>query len=131
MNNRLHLGKEALDYYGFGLLGFGQNAGSYYSTELLNNTVDNGYIAAYLHMGLVVAVLLLGMWTYLAYVCEKKGNPFLTLAFVMLAVENIINSHLDSYKMLPFFCLLMNENDAFLNNEAAIYQFLPIPKKEP
>ena len=116
LNNRLRLGKEALGYYGLGLLSFGQTAGSYNSTELLNNTVDNGYIATYLQMGLVSALLLIGLWTYIAYICEKKGNPFLILVFVMIAVENIVNSHLGSYKMLPFFCMLMNENDPFLNN---------------
>ncbi len=127
LNNRLHLGKEALDFYGLGFLSFGQNAGSYNSVELLNNTVDNGYIAIYLQMGLVSALLLIGMWTYLAYICEKKKNPFLTLVFVMIAIESLVNSHLGSYKLLPFYCILMNENDVFLNaflNDGFSYRIL-------
>lgn len=130
LNNRLRLGKEALDYYGLGLLSFGKDAGSYNSTELLNNTVDNGYLSAYLQLGLISVILLIGIWTYLTYISEKKHNPFLTLAFVMIAIENIVNSHLVSYKMLPFFCLLLNENDYFLNLNNAVMHFLKNTKNK-
>lgn len=113
LNNRIRLGKEALDFYGIGLFGAGQFAGTYNSTVLANNTVDNGYIALFLQNGLIIGLLVVGIWTYLTYRAEKQGNIFLTIALVLLAVENLVNYHLGSYKLLPFFCLLMNRRDPF------------------
>ncbi len=113
-NNRLYLSKEAINFFGIGIIGAGKYAGTYNSVELVENTVDNGYISLFLQQGLIVAFVVIGIWCYLTYIAQKSGNKFLTLVFVVFAVENIVNTHLISYKMLPFFCILLNTKDKFI-----------------
>ncbi len=113
-NNRLNLAKAAVDFYGFHILGAGKLAGSYNSTVLANNTVDNGYVLLFIQQGIIAALLIIGLWTYVTYAVQRRGNGFLTLALLILAAENLVNAHLTSYKMLPFFCLLMNLDDPFV-----------------
>ena len=116
-NNRLRFAKEAIDFYGINILGAGKFAGTYNSTVLAENNVDNGYIALFLQNGIVIACIVIGFWMYLTYVAAKKGNAYLTLALVVLAVENLLNSYLGSYKVLPFFCILLNQQDPFVEGE--------------
>lgn len=113
-NNRLTLAHEALNYYGITLFGLGQDAGTY--NMLADNTVDNGYILIFIQLGMVLALIVIGVWSYLIKLSIKK-NKYLFLALFILAVENLINTHLYSYKMLPFFCILMNTSDVFLLSE--------------
>ena len=112
-NNRLRLAHEAIEYFGIGIIGAGKYAGSYQSTALLDNTVDNGYVSLFLQNGIIVGIIIVGLWTYLTYMSEKKNNTYLTFALVFLALENIVNSHLGSYKLLPYFCLFINNEDIF------------------
>lgn len=113
-SNRLRLAKEALTYYGIHLTGSGQNAASYNSTLLVDNTVDNGYISFFIQNGLIVGLLLVGIWTYITYLAVKNGDRYLILVLVMIAVENIINPHLGSYLFVPFLCIFVNKNDPFI-----------------
>lgn len=124
-SNRLRLAKEALNYYGIGLIGAGKNAATYNSTELIDNTVDNGYISFFIQNGIIVGVIVIAIWTYITFLAVKNSNRYLTLGLVMIAIENLINPHLGSYLLIPFFCIVMNKNDIFvIQKDYAITKFL-------
>lgn len=116
-NNRIRMASEAVKYYGVGLIGGGKDAGLYNSSSSINITVDNGYISSLVSEGLIITVVLIGIWMYLTYVADKKNNLYLLFVLILLALENIINTHLGSFKLIPFFCILVNENDVFLNED--------------
>lgn len=110
-NNRLTLAHDALEYYGITFFGLGKDAGTY--NMLSDNTVDNGYILMFIQLGIILAIVIIGIWSYLVKLSMEQ-NKYLLLVLLILAVENLINTHLYSYKMLPFFCILMNSDDIFL-----------------
>ena len=118
-NNRIRLANEAIRFYGISIIGAGKNAGLYNSATLANNTVDNGYIATLISGGIVVTVILIGIWTFLTYLAEKKHNKYLVLVLVMIAIENLVNTHIGSFKLLPFFCILINPEEPFLQEDFA------------
>ena len=113
-NNRIRMASEALRFYGIGLIGSGSKAVLYSSDSLLNITLDNGYINVLIGDGLVVFLVLIAIWTYITFIAEKQRNKYLLLVLCLLAVENLINAHLGSFKFIPFFCILANPNDPFL-----------------
>lgn len=113
-NNRIRMASEALRFYGIGLVGSGRKAVLYSSESLLNITLDNGYINVLIGDGLVVFLVLIVIWTYITFIAEKQRNKYLLLVLCLIAVENLINSHLGSFKLIPFFCILVNPNDSFL-----------------
>lgn len=106
-NNRIEFAHKALKHYGIKLIGSGKN--------LVGNTVDNGYLNTMLINGVIVCVLLIGIWTYITWIAEKKNNRYLVFILVILAFENLINTHLESFKLIPLFCILVNPNDPFLD----------------
>ncbi len=110
---------RALAYYnGISLLGYGDSAATRDVLEsALNvdyNTVDNGYIFMLLQRGWLIGILIILAYCYILYIAKKRNNPYLFVAMLMLGLENIVNSHLTSYKVLPFLCTLINTNDVFL-----------------
>lgn len=113
-NNRISQANEAIKYFGVGILGAGKNAGLYSSISSNAFTIDNGYICIMISEGVGILLILIGIWTYLIYLAEKHNNKYMVLVLVILALENIINTHLGSFKLIPFFCILLNENDDFL-----------------
>ena len=117
LSNRVRLSNEALSFYGIHLLGAGQYAGTYNSTVLVNNTVDNGYISFFIQNGLIVGVIVVGIWTYLSYSAIKSKNRYLSLTLVMIAIENIVNPHLGSHLLIPYFCILANIKDPFVGDQ--------------
>lgn len=110
-NNRISLGHEALKYYSITLFGSGANAATY--DFLSNNTVDNGYLALLIQRGIILSVCIVGIWTYLCRVCLKKSS-YMAIVIILFAVENLINAHFLSYKMIPCYCILFHANDVFL-----------------
>ena len=116
-NNRLRLAKEAIDFFGIHILGSGQFAGTYNSTSLSDNTVDNGYIALFIQTGIIIAIIVIGMWMYITFLAARKNNRFLVLVLIILAVENVVNSQIGSYKLISFFCIFFNQNDPFVSGE--------------
>ena len=113
-NNRIRMASEALHFYGVGLIGSGGKAVLYNSASLINVTLDNGYINVLIGDGLVIFLLLLGIWTYITFIAKKQKNKYLLLVLCLIALENLINSHLGSFKLIPFFCILANPDDPFL-----------------
>lgn len=104
-NNRISMGYEALRLYGISLFGNGTSAGVY--TVSVNNTVDNGYLYMWFQRGLVVAVLIVLLWIFYSYKIAKN-NPYFRIVFLVFAVENLFNAHFISYKIIPFYCLMLH-----------------------
>lgn len=123
LNNRVRLANEAIDFYGITLLGAGKDAGTYNSIVFPDNTVDNGYVLLFIQRGLLIGIMIVGIWCYLSWLGQKKKNVYLVLALMILAVGNIINAHLLSYKMLPFLCMLLNSEDKFLEEDVERVKF--------
>lgn len=118
-NNRIILSNEAIKRYGINILGAGKNATLY--SAISDITVDNGYISVLIGDGVIVAIILIAVWTLIAAIVTKKNNKYLLLPIVLLAVENLINTHLGSFKLIPFFCILLNSKDAFLDSDTGYY----------
>ena len=110
-NNRLSMGHAALDYYGLSVLGSGAKAATY--EYLANNTVDNGYVAILIQRGIIIMPLIIVMWTTIIS-HSIRVNPYITLVLILLAVENVINAHLTSFKLIPLACILLNTDDPYL-----------------
>ncbi len=113
-NNRIRMAGEAFRFYGVGLIGSGSKAVLYNSASLINVTLDNGYINVLIGDGLIIFLFILGMWTYITFIAEKHRNKYLLLVLCLMALENLINTHLGSFKLIPFFCILANPDDPFL-----------------
>ena len=120
-NNRIKFANEAINNYGISFFGAGKN--------LTGNTVGNGYISITLINGIIVFIIVIGIWTYLTYLAEKKNNRYLILVLFMLAIENLINTHLGSFKLIPFFCILTNIKDPFLSEKFNGYLLLKKKRK--
>jgi hypothetical protein len=113
-NNRIRMASEAFRFYGVGLIGAGSKAVLYNSASLINVTLDNGYINVLIGDGLIIFLFILGIWTYITFIAEKQRNKYLLLVLCLMALENLINTHLGSFKLIPFFCILANPDDPFL-----------------
>lgn len=109
-NNRIYFAYENIRYLGLALLGSGADAGT---TEALL-TVDNGYIIMFLQNGIILGSMVLACWIYMGYIAVKQKNFYLLIIIVLLSVENLINSHLINYKMIPMFCILVNVYDSLI-----------------
>ena len=125
-NNRIYYAHENIRYFGLALLGSGADAGT---TEALL-TVDNGYIIMFLQNGIILGSMILACWIYMGYIAVKKKNFYLLIIIALLSVENLINSHLINYKMIPMFCILVNMYDPLIERNEACAEELPEMKFE-
>lgn len=102
--NRIRWSHAMLKKYGFSILG----VGSQISNEVGpngENIIDNGYILLVLKYGILIMLLIVTLWSYITYMAEKKQNKYMVLALVMIAGASLIDSHLLTYKMIPFYCV--------------------------
>ena len=130
-NNRIIMSNEAINLYGIRLLGAGKQAVDY--SFISNITIDNGYINVLIGDGLLLMVFIIGVWTRITAVLTGKDNKYLTMVVVFLALENLVNTHLSSFKLIPFFCILFNDKDSFLNRhyvDSSAYKQLTKSKKD-
>jgi hypothetical protein len=96
LSNRLRLGKEAMENYGFSWFGtaFDQNgAGGSQTYNLYYNFVDSSYVLIALRYGTAVLVVLCGVWTYLAWKALKKKDIKLIIVLFLVTVHSIIEHH--------------------------------------
>lgn len=112
-NHRISLAHDALFYYGIGILGHGKNAGTY-AGKLADNTVDNGYIVTFIQSGIIIGIGIILMWAILTWLSIKYENKYILLILLMIAIANLIDCQFSSYRTLPFYCILFNEKDSFL-----------------
>lgn len=107
--NRLRWSHAAIERYGFSILGYGLNAGIA-TGENGENIIDNGYILLLMQRGVVIGLLVIVFWCYLLYKTEQKGNNYMVLSIVMIIGASLIDAHLVSYKMIPFYCIPLLED---------------------
>lgn len=103
--NRIKWSHAAIERYGVSLIGYGLNAGEA-TGAYGENLIDNGYVLLLIQKGVLIGIFVIAFWCLLAYKAEKKNNSYMVLSLVMVAVASLIDSHLVSYKMIPFYCVL-------------------------
>lgn len=127
LNNRLSLANKLLAVYPVSILGYGKYAGTY--SGLGNATADNGYVLLFLQTGILLSAMILILHEYIMHICIKKRCASLVICLIFIALENLINAHMPSYKLIPFYCILVNSGDQFLNEYASMsgqkIRFLP------
>lgn len=107
--NRIRWSHAAIDKYGISLIGYGLNAGKA-TGNFGENLIDNAYILVLIQKGVIIATIVILFWCYITYKAEKEKNAFLVLSLVIIAVASLIDDHLITYKMIPFYAI------AFLND---------------
>ena len=126
LNNRLSLANKLLAVYPVSLLGYGKFAGTY--SGLGNATADNGYVLLFLQTGILISVMVLILHEYIMHICIKKKCTSLVICLIFIAIENLINAHMPSYKLIPLYCILANCDDSFFDeygSMSARIRFLP------
>ena len=126
LNSRLSLANKLLAVYPVSLLGYGKLAGTY--SGLGNATADNGYVLLYLQTGVFLSVMILILHEYMMHICIKKKCISLMICLIFIAIENLINAHMPSYKLIPLYCILVNSKDSFFDeygSMSARIRFLP------
>ena len=112
-NNRLNFAHKLLTVYPFSLFGYGKYAGTY--SGLGEATADNGYVLLFLQAGLLLSVMIIILHEYIMHICIKKKCTPLVLCLIFVAIENLINAHMPSYKLIPLYCILVNSQDTMLD----------------
>lgn len=109
LNNRLSLAHRLLEVYPVTLLGYGKYAGTYLG--LGEATADNGYVLLFLQAGSLISVMVLILHECMMHICIKKECATLVVCLIFIAIENMINAHMPSYKLIPLYCILMSCKD--------------------
>lgn len=128
-NNRFSSAYLTLKEYGLNLFGFGRIVGTRQDAILSNINVDNGYVI----MGLQYGLILLGVVIFMLFLStleiRKKTNIFIFMALAFIAIENIFDANLSSYKMIPFYTIFLHKGDRLLEM-GTIYRNLRIKRKK-
>ncbi len=104
--NRLRWSHAVLNEYGVNLFGFGLEVGK--STgDFGENIIDNGYMMILLQRGVLLTCLIIAGWSFLMYKAEKEKKYFVVLSLFIIAVASIIDNHLLSYKLMPYYCMMI------------------------
>ena len=108
--NRIRWAHAGLKHYGLSILGYGLKAGQATGTNG-ENLVDNGYVLILLQRGIILTIMVIVMWSYLTYIAEKNRDKYMVLSLILIAVASLIDNHLISYKMIPFYCTFISGQD--------------------
>ena len=111
--DRLRMSHTAINQYGISLFGKGLEV-SRYMTGIENGTIDNGYVSLLLQRGIIICIIIMILWCRMTYLAEKNNNMYLLIGLVIIAILNLIDAHLSSYKVIPFFCVLLDESKSML-----------------
>lgn len=105
--NRLRWNHAVLNEYGVNLFGFGLEVGK--STgDFGENIIDNGYVMILLQRGVLLACLIIAGWSFLMYKAEKEKKYYVVLSLFIIAVASLIDNHLLSYKLIPYYCMIFD-----------------------
>ena len=112
LSSRLRLGHKGIDVYGFTL--WGQNLpmiglGSTTKDVDFYFFLDSSYIYNLLQFGLLVAVLLLSIWTLIAGKAYIKKDWELLLILAIVSVQCMVEHHMVSVVFNPFWMALLSE----------------------
>ena len=111
--NRIRWAHAGLKHYGLSILGYGLKAGQATGTNG-ENLVDNGYVLILLQRGIILTIMVIVMWSYLTYIAEKNRDKYMVLSLILI-VASLIDNHLISYKMIPFYCTFISGQDEIKN----------------
>ena len=106
--DRFRMTNYAIQQYGISIFGKGLQV-SRNIRGIENATIDNGYLSVLLQHEILICLIVMFIWCFMTFKAEKKANKYLLIVLVAFSVMNIIDSHLISYKMIPFYCLMMEE----------------------
>ena len=112
--NRIRWAHAGLKHYGLSILGYGLKAGQATGTNG-ENLVDNGYVLILLQRGIILTIMVIVMWSYLTYIADKNRDKYMVLSLILIAVASLIDNHLISYKMIPFYCTFISGQDEIKN----------------
>lgn len=112
--NRIRWAHAGLKHYGLSILGYGLKAGQATGANG-ENLVDNGYVLILLQRGIIITVMVILMWSYLTYMAEKSRDKYMVLALILIAGASLIDNHLITYKMIPFYCTFISGKDEIKN----------------
>ena len=112
--NRIRWAHAGLKHYGLSILGYGLKAGQATGTNG-ENLVYNGYVLILLQRGIILTIMVIVMWSYLTYIAEKNRDKYMVLSLILIAVASLIDNHLISYKMIPFYCTFISGQDEIKN----------------
>jgi hypothetical protein len=82
----------------------------------------------FLQTGILISVMVLILHEYIMHICIKKKCTSLVICLIFIAIENLINAHMPSYKLIPLYCILANCDDSFFDeygSMSARIRFLP------
>lgn len=116
--NRLRWSHAALIRYGIPLIGCGINAGKATGADG-ENLVDNAYVLTVVQKGVIIAIIMIFLLSYLTYRAEKANNRYLVLSLVVIAAACLIDDHLSSYKIIPFYVLAFSDVYNVINTRRA------------
>lgn len=112
LNNRLELTNKAIGYYGINVLGSGKTVGQ--SASLAGIVVDNGYIACLLQYGVVISLIVLVSLFLVSNIAKRNENTYILLAIFVIALGNLVDMTIMSYKCIPLFCIIFHTKDPLL-----------------
>ena len=116
--NRIIMSQTAVKTFGISLFGSGNVVYENLIVEgIASSTLDNGYINLLIKRGIIITIIFIAAWSWLTYRAEKEKNFFLVFCLVALAVSNLIDAHLTSYKMIPLFVLMLDKYSHVLTME--------------
>lgn len=68
----------------------------------------------FIQSGIIIGIGIILMWAILTWLSIKYENKYILLILLMIAIANLIDCQFSSYRTLPFYCILFNEKDSFL-----------------
>lgn len=119
-NFRFTYAKRTIDYYGIHLLGSGFEAGTVKSAIKEYAVLDNGYLMLLVQRGILLGILVIILWTLVSIIAAKKKNVFLLLSLVVIALANLIDYHILSYRFIPFMIILFHSSDPTISPQVEL-----------
>lgn len=68
----------------------------------------------FIQSGIIIGIGIILMWAILTWLQSNMKINIYLLILLMIAIANLIDCQFSSYRTLPFYCILFNEKDSFL-----------------
>ena len=114
-NYRFSSAYLTIKHWGITLFGSGSEAGTK-ETDIKNSfvngfsvNVDNGYITFLLQYGLILSIMLFGIFIVMSFRIYYYRDGYFAIAFSMILFSNIIDANLVSFKMWPIVLLCFTD----------------------
>ena len=114
-NFRFTYAYRTISTYGLHLFGSGFSAGTTNSIVSNYAILDNGYLMLLVQRGILMGIFVIMMWTAISCIAAKKNNTYIIIPLIIIALANLIDYHILSYRFLPFMILVLHRKDASLD----------------